>query len=110
MQCSEYENLVTLFFSPFPLAESSSAWGGGAHGLSDAFVAGFLWLDKLGVAARGGVEVVARQTLYQACYALLRPDLTPNPVSGSEEGKGKGERERGRWRVRGRGRAGRLVE
>lgn len=82
--------MVTLSFSGFTAAESSSAWGGGAHGLSDAFVAGFLWLDKLGVAARGGVEVVARQTLYQACYALLRPDLTPNPVRG---GDGDGERE-----------------
>ncbi|KAG0707872.1 Heparanase [Chionoecetes opilio] len=64
---------------PIWLTESGSAWGGGAPGLSNAFVSGFSWLDKLGVAAAGGVAVVARQTLYQACYALLDPHLRPYP-------------------------------
>ena len=70
-------------------AESGSAYGGGAPNMSDAFVGGFLWLDKLGVAAVGGVDVVARETLYQSCYALLDPDLHPNPVRERER-----ERER----------------
>lgn len=64
---------------PIWLTETGSASGGGAPGLSNSFVGGFLWLDKLGVAAAGGVDVVARQTLYQSCYALLDPDLQPNP-------------------------------
>nr|XP_053650140.1 heparanase-like isoform X1 [Cherax quadricarinatus] len=69
--------------TPIWLTETSSAYGGGARGLSDAFVAGFLWLDKLGLAAAlhgsGGVELVARETLYESCYALIATDLVPNP-------------------------------
>ncbi|XP_063876599.1 heparanase-like [Scylla paramamosain] len=64
---------------PIWLTETGSASGGGAPDMSDTFVGGFLWLDKLGVAAAGGVDVVARQTLYESCYALLDPDLKPNP-------------------------------
>ncbi|KAG7163298.1 Heparanase-like [Homarus americanus] len=60
-------------------AETGSAWGGGASGLSNAYVAGFMWLDKLGVAARGGVDLVARQTLYEGCYAMIDNNLVPNP-------------------------------
>ncbi|ROT61178.1 putative heparanase-like [Penaeus vannamei] len=65
--------------TPVWLTETSSAWGGGAPGLSNAFVGGFMWLDKLGVAARGGISLVARQTLYDGCYALLDRDLNPYP-------------------------------
>ena len=60
-------------------AETSTAYGGGAPELSDRFVAGFLWLDKLGYSARNGVNVVVRQTLFGGHYAMVAPDLMPNP-------------------------------
>jgi heparanase 1 len=61
--------------------ETGSAYGGGAPGLSDRYVAGFLWLDKLGMAARLGVDVVVRQSLSGANYGLLDPQMEPLPVS-----------------------------
>jgi hypothetical protein len=44
-------------------------------------VAGFLWLDKLGVGASQGIDVVVRQSLYGGHYALIKDDLSPTPVS-----------------------------
>ncbi len=43
------------------------------------YVAGFLWLDKLGTAALYGHSVVIRQTFYHGCYAMIGEDLLPNP-------------------------------
>ena len=51
----------------------------GALGLSDRYVNGFLWLNKLGAAAAGGQSVVIRQTFYHGHYALIGEDLQPNP-------------------------------
>ncbi|CAL8322612.1 unnamed protein product [Lota lota] len=62
------------------LGESSSAYGGGAEGLSDAFVAGFMWLDKLGLAAKMGLDVVIRQVLIgSGTYHLVDDNLDPLP-------------------------------
>ncbi|XP_032688357.1 heparanase-like isoform X2 [Odontomachus brunneus] len=61
------------------LSETSTAFGGGAPELSDRFVAGFLWLDKLGYSASTGLNVVTRQSLFGGNYAMVSPDLTPNP-------------------------------
>uniref|UniRef100_A0A5F9CH73 Heparanase n=1 Tax=Oryctolagus cuniculus TaxID=9986 RepID=A0A5F9CH73_RABIT len=62
------------------LGETSSAYGGGAPLLSDTFAAGFMWLDKLGVAARMGVEVVMRQALFGAGnYQLVDRNFVPLP-------------------------------
>lgn len=65
--------------SPLWLGETSSAWGGGAHDLSNRYVAGFLWLDKLGVSAKHNYQVVIRQSFYHGCYALIGEDLLPYP-------------------------------
>jgi len=64
------------------LGETASAYGGGAPGLSDRFVATFLWLDKLGIAAREGIDIVFKQTLVGGNYGLIDHDtLKPLPVS-----------------------------
>lgn len=60
-------------------AETSTAYGGGAPELSDRFVAGFLWLDKLGYSASAGLNVVTRQSLFGGNYAMISPNLMPNP-------------------------------
>ncbi|XP_068609262.1 heparanase [Brachionichthys hirsutus] len=65
---------------PIWLGETSSAYGGGAEGLSDAFVAGFMWMDKLGLAAELCVDVVMRQVLVGgAFYDLIDGNLDPLP-------------------------------
>ncbi|KAM9450930.1 heparanase [Clarias gariepinus] len=62
------------------LGETSSAYGGGADGLSDTFVAGFMWLDKLGLAAKLGLDVVMRQVLIgSGTYHLVDNNLDPLP-------------------------------
>ncbi|XP_059397821.1 heparanase-like [Carassius carassius] len=62
------------------LGETSSAYGGGAVGLSDTFVAGFMWLDKLGLAAKLGLDVVIRQVLIgSGTYHLVDDNLDPLP-------------------------------
>ncbi|XP_050397952.2 heparanase isoform X2 [Patella vulgata] len=61
------------------LGETSSAYGGGALGISDRYVAGFLWLDKLGLSALHGLQGVLRQTFYGNRYGLIDVDLNPNP-------------------------------
>lgn len=62
------------------LGETSSAWRGGAPNISDRYVAGFAWLDKLGMSARDGIDALIRQTFYGGHYALLDQEtLDPNP-------------------------------
>ncbi|KAJ8260915.1 hypothetical protein COCON_G00166380 [Conger conger] len=62
------------------LGETSSAYGGGALGLSDTFVAGFMWLDKLGLAAKLGLDVIIRQVLLgSGTYHLVDSNLDPLP-------------------------------
>lgn len=50
--------------TPFFIGETSSCYDGGAKGLSNAYAASFMWLDKLGMAARLGAFGLARQDLY----------------------------------------------
>ncbi|BES97533.1 Glycosyl hydrolase family 79, N-terminal domain [Nesidiocoris tenuis] len=64
---------------PIWIGETGSSYGGGAPGLSDRFVASLLWTDKLGVAAREGISVIIRQSVYSGHYALLGEELSPNP-------------------------------
>ncbi|KAM9841251.1 heparanase isoform 2-T2 [Aulostomus maculatus] len=65
---------------PVWLGETGSAYGGGAAGLSDSFVAGFMWMDKLGLAAKLGLNVVMRQTFIgSGSYHLLDDNMDPLP-------------------------------
>ncbi|XP_014426294.2 heparanase isoform X1 [Pelodiscus sinensis] len=62
------------------LGETSSAYGGGAPRLSNTYVAGFMWLDKLGLSARLGIDVVMRQVFYGAgTYHLVDANFEPLP-------------------------------
>ena len=62
------------------LGETSSAYDGGVPGVSDSYVAGFMWLDKLGIAARLRHDVVIRQTFYGGSYSLTNTKtLDPFP-------------------------------
>ena len=62
------------------LGETSSAYGGGVPGVSNSYIAGFMWLDKLGVAARLEHKVVVRQTFYGGSYSLINFEtLDPFP-------------------------------
>ncbi|XP_074084601.1 heparanase isoform X2 [Macrotis lagotis] len=62
------------------LGETSSAYGGGAPKLSDTYLAGFTWLDKLGLSAKMGIEVVMRQVLFGAGnYHLVDKNFDPLP-------------------------------
>ncbi|NXE25193.1 HPSE Heparanase, partial [Ardeotis kori] len=62
------------------LGETSSAYGGGAPRLSNTYVAGFMWLDKLGLSARHGIGVVMRQVFFGAgTYHLVDAKFEPLP-------------------------------
>lgn len=62
------------------LAETADAYGGGAPGYSNRYIGTFIWLDKLGIAAKMGLDVVVRQTLFKGFYALIDYNYDPTPV------------------------------
>ncbi|XP_048365964.1 heparanase [Sphaerodactylus townsendi] len=62
------------------LGETSSAYGGGAPRLSNTYIAGFMWLDKLGLSAKLGIDVVMRQVFFGAgTYHLVDASFEPLP-------------------------------
>ncbi|XP_070206938.1 hyaluronoglucuronidase-like [Littorina saxatilis] len=64
---------------PVWLSETSCTYDHGVANVSDRFVAGFLWLDKLGLCALNGVQTVIRQDFYGNNYSFLNPQQEPNP-------------------------------
>ena len=83
----EISYVVSLGFSSNWLGETSSAYNGGGVNFSDTFVAGYLWLDKLGISALHGLDVVVRQELFGSyqigaisSYCLLNMMMVPTPV------------------------------
>ncbi|CAK9302844.1 unnamed protein product [Gordionus sp. m RMFG-2023] len=61
------------------LGEGSSAWSSGAPNITDRYIAGFMFLDKIGLCALNNVKVFIRQDLYYGHYSLIGLDLKPNP-------------------------------
>lgn len=62
------------------LGETSSAYGGGSPGLSNTYVDGFMWLDKLGLSAKMGIDVVMRQAFFgTGSYNLVDLNFEPLP-------------------------------
>lgn len=61
------------------LSETGSAFGGGAPDMSNRFVGGFLFLDKLGYSASVGLQVIIRQSFFGGNYAMVGADIQPNP-------------------------------
>ncbi|XP_046553604.1 heparanase-like [Haliotis rubra] len=61
------------------LGETSSGYGGGTPGIGDRYVAGNLWLDKLGASAKYGLKGVLRQGFFGGHYSLLDSNSDPNP-------------------------------
>jgi len=49
---------------PLWLGESGASYGRDETGITEKYGGGFIWLDKLGLAAKSGVSVVVRQSLY----------------------------------------------
>uniref|UniRef100_A0A914DVR3 C-type lectin domain-containing protein n=1 Tax=Acrobeloides nanus TaxID=290746 RepID=A0A914DVR3_9BILA len=73
---------LTNWFHSIWCGECSTMTGGGAKGISDRFASGFLWLDKLGIAATYGLDVVIRHALWgdSGFYALLNTtNFQPKP-------------------------------
>ncbi|XP_070614184.1 heparanase [Erythrolamprus reginae] len=79
------EEVLQIVHSTVPdkrvwLGETSSAFGGGTPNLSNAYIAGFMWLDKLGLSAQLGIDLVMRQVLYGAGnYQLVDANFEPLP-------------------------------
>ena len=69
-----------MIFLCFIAGETSSGWGGGRANISGRFASSFMWLDKLGLAARNGIDVVLKQTLIGGNYGLIGEDSVPTAV------------------------------
>lgn len=61
------------------VGETSSTYGGGTANLSSSYVAGFLWLDKLGIAANTQQKIVCRQVFAHSYYSVINNQNRPNP-------------------------------
>lgn len=64
---------------PLWITETASAYGGGAPGYSDRYVGVFIWVDKLGLTAKKGIELVMRQSIFKGHYALLDEEYNARP-------------------------------
>ena len=61
------------------VGETSDSYDKGTPNVTNRYISGFLWLDKLGISARHGYKLVARQDFFGGNYPLISDELTPNP-------------------------------
>jgi len=73
------EQSTSFHRPPVWIGETSSTYGGGNPDIGESFAAGFLWLDKLGLAAQLNIDVVIRQALKGGSYSLLDKEYNPCP-------------------------------
>eukprot|EP01084_Bolivina_argentea_P031015 57432_1 len=67
--------------SQIVFGETAASSGGGAPNITDTFVDGFTWLDKLGLSSIYGLDAVCRQIFYKnSNYALIRPNGKSNDL------------------------------
>ena len=67
-----------LNYTPIWLGETGSTWDN-CNG-SVTYIAGFLWLDKLGLSALYGLDIVAREDWIYSTNALLDDTMIPYTV------------------------------
>eukprot|EP01084_Bolivina_argentea_P208537 355505_1 len=68
-------------FTTYILGETGCGWGGGVKNLSDTFIAGFMWLDKLGLNSIYGNSILIYEAFWGDDKGLLgRDDWNPNPL------------------------------
>ncbi|KAF7287929.1 hypothetical protein GWI33_000271 [Rhynchophorus ferrugineus] len=72
-------NELDLIDKPIWLGETSSAWHSGAPNLSNRFIGTFIWMDKLGLSAKMGIDLLVRQSIFKGYYALIDNNYEPNP-------------------------------
>jgi len=65
---------------PIWAGETSSAYDSGSETLSHSYVGGLLLVDKVGVAAKYGLEMILRQDIFGGNYGVLNEYNYPNPV------------------------------
>eukprot|EP00850_Spirogloea_muscicola_P005103 SM000023S07559 [mRNA] locus=s23:89481:92388:+ [translate_table: standard] len=72
---SKYGNGATIW-----VGEAGGAFNSGQHGVTDAFVSAFWYLDQMAMAAIAGHSMYCRQSLVGGNYGLLNlTNFVPNP-------------------------------
>lgn len=61
------------------VGETSDSYDYGSPNITNKYISGLLWLDKLGLAARNEYKLVARQDFFGGNYPLISGDMYPNP-------------------------------
>ena len=82
--CDTALSIIKSSITEFPhppvwIGETSSTYGGGNEVIGQSYASGFLWLDKLGLAAQFNISVLIRQALKGGYYSLLDKSYNPNP-------------------------------
>lgn len=78
MMLKRINDVKKFNFSPIWLGETGTDWCSCAN-KTTTFLDGFFWVDKLGLCASNGVDMVIREDMWGASFGLLNFDMTPRP-------------------------------